>query len=290
VANKRKPGFRSRSHFDERADIGPTTNWFWDPMYCQHVARYLVARSWLVGEQIVDLGCGTGHGTAILARDRRVRVIGIDAAQDAIDAAPLLWTSPNLAFHRGDALNIPLPDESADTVVSLETIEHVADPARFLDEVARILRPGGRLVLSTPDREHYSPSAALGESHNPFHVSEMTRAEVSSLVATRFRIVASYGQEPTGSDGAAGNRRLERLARVVKAVTNPVLGRGPVAELVVRRVRRRHYPQLGDGQYLYVMLVCDRLPNPMREVAARLRIAAAELSTAVARESRGLPT
>ncbi|MDQ6795891.1 MAG: class I SAM-dependent methyltransferase [Chloroflexota bacterium] len=251
--------------FDERAEIGPDTNWFWDPLRCQHVARYLLARSWLARSQIIDLGCGSGHGSALLARDQSCSVVGLDVAPGAVVAASRAWREPNLSFRVGDALHLDFRAGSVDTVVAFESIEHVSDPTTFLDEIRRVLRPGGRLLLSTPDRRYYSPGAGVGESHNPFHPSEMTRSELIDLLRPRFRILAEYGQEPAARDSSLARPRspllkdsINLLKDSIKKLTNPFLGRGLLAEALVPMLRSRHYPQLaGADGHVYLMMVCE---------------------------------
>jgi SAM-dependent methyltransferase len=255
------------AEYDERARIGPGTRWFWDPLGCQHVARYRFAASLLQGSSILDIACGTGYGSAMLARDRKRMVTGMDVSAEAIADAAATWTGPNLVFRRADALAIDLPDCSIDSVVSFETIEHVRDPARFLEEMARILRPRGRLILSTPDRRFYSPGAAPGHSHNPYHPSEMTAAELLAVVGTRFRIASVHGQSrvdvPTIGTVDSPAAKSRPVADAIKWLTNPVLGRGRIAEALLPILRRRHWPQHhSDGQWLYVVLVCDLLDDP----------------------------
>jgi SAM-dependent methyltransferase len=250
------------STFDERLTLGPRTRWFWDPLACRHVSRYLFAQSWVRGHAIIDVGCGTGYGSAILARDRRRRVLGIDVSREVIDVADASWPSFNLHFAVGDALDLDLTPGSADTVVSFETIEHVADPSRFLDQIADLLKPNGRLILSTPDRTYYSPGAGPGESHNPFHPSELTRRELLDLIAVQFRLVATYGQGRIDRDELATEGLSSGVKRMVKKITDPVIGRGPIAEALLGFVRRNHVPRpLDDAGYAYVVVVCDKRPE-----------------------------
>jgi SAM-dependent methyltransferase len=248
--------------FDERIRIGPETQWFWDPLACHHISRYLLAQSWTIGQRVIDVACGTGYGSAILARDTSRQVVGIDLSRIAVETAQADWPRSNLVFAMGDALDLGLPSGSVDTVVSFETIEHVHDPKRFLDQMALVLRPGGRLILSTPDRNYYSPGAQPGESHNPFHPSEMTSAELLALVEPRFRILAMYGQTRVAQTASPpAGRRTNAFKRMVKRATNPILGKGPLAEKLLPAVRRHLAPQpLDGGSYTYIVVVCE---NPL---------------------------
>ncbi len=96
----------------------------------------------------------------------------------------------------GNAEQIPLPDNSVDVIVSFETIEHVPDPDRFLDECVRVLAPRGRLVISTPDKEVYT--GRLG-ARNRYHCSEMTEEEFASALRARFHDAHFYTQRPVSA-------------------------------------------------------------------------------------------
>lgn len=102
------------------------------------------------GETIVDLGCGNGMLLPELHRamNGEGRIVGVDMSTDMLAAAA--GTSEGLGsveLSEGDALAIPLPDGSADGIVSIQVFEYIADLPAALAECARVLRPGGRLVI-----------------------------------------------------------------------------------------------------------------------------------------------
>lgn len=101
-----------------------------------------------VGDRALDLGCGAGEFTALLAHAGAVP-IGVDVADAALERARN--RHPQLDFRR-IPVDGPLPfdDNSFELMWSSEVIEHVADTARWLSEVRRVLVPGGRLLLTTP--------------------------------------------------------------------------------------------------------------------------------------------
>jgi SAM-dependent methyltransferase len=107
-------------------------------------AAVLHATGPLKGRQVVDVGCGTGRLAAMLAA-YGAKVIGVDT-----DPAMLTVAATRAAGRlvRADAGHLPLPDRSVDAAVSVATLEFTADPARVLAEMARITRPGGRLVAA----------------------------------------------------------------------------------------------------------------------------------------------
>ena len=100
---------------------------------------------------------------------------------------------PNLDFREADCAALPFSDASFDAVVSFETIEHIEAQEAFLDEIARVLRPDGFVVLSSPNKIEYSDKRA---HVNAFHVRELYREELAALVAARFPHAAWYGQRP----------------------------------------------------------------------------------------------
>ncbi len=110
------------------------------------------------GERALDLGCGSGEFTAALA-EAGVAPVGVDVAQAALERARA--RHPGLDF-RLVPIDGPLPfeDGSFELVWASEVIEHVADTARWLSEVRRVLVPGGRLLVTTPS--HGRLRVALG--------------------------------------------------------------------------------------------------------------------------------
>jgi O-antigen biosynthesis protein len=151
----------------------------------EHYHRYLFARSRVAELDVLDVASGEGYGAALLAQVAR-SVVGIECCDATVRSAARSFPRRNLHFLQGDARRLPLADASLDVVVSFETIEHFDRQGDFLREVQRVLRPGGSFIVSTPDRDVYSPTAA---PVNPFHVCEMTRLEFLTLLQSRFRHV-----------------------------------------------------------------------------------------------------
>ena len=156
----------------------------------EHFHRYCLARDLCQGLDVLDVASGEGYGSSILANVAR-SVTGVDVDPQAIAHARTTYGGENLRFIQGSALDLPLDDASVDAVVSFETLEHVREHARFMAEVKRVLRPGGRLVVSTPERAVYS---ARGEPVNEFHLLELTAAEFNSLLRANFKHVGVLSQ------------------------------------------------------------------------------------------------
>ncbi len=163
----------------------------------EHLHRYLWAARLIGGGRVLDLGSGEGFGASILD-DAAREVVGIDIDQRTVDHAQLNWSSPTVSFVQGSALDLSqFADASFDAVVAFEVIEHLKEQDGMLAEVARVLAPGGVLVISTPDRRIYSESSG---QKNPFHERELTREEFSELLASSFEHVGLWGQRAiTGS-------------------------------------------------------------------------------------------
>jgi SAM-dependent methyltransferase len=166
--------------------------WFPD-----HLARYLFAMQFCPGARILDVCCGVGYGSFLMAGAGAVSVEGLDVSEDAIREAAR-HTLPNLRFRVGDACQ---PYGSVyDLITCFEGIEHVRQPAQLLQQVYDALGPNGVAVLSTPN----TAANPGGGSQNPYHLGEMTQPEFQSVVEKFSFAVEWYAQ--------IGNNRSSRPA------------------------------------------------------------------------------
>ncbi|MGH8961219.1 MAG: class I SAM-dependent methyltransferase [Jatrophihabitantaceae bacterium] len=170
----------------ERTVPGVPAENYW---FRRHEVAYEFAVPLVTGRSVLEIGCGEGYGTALLAASAR-RILGVD--YDALTAAHAAATYPQARFVRANLAALPVRSATADVVVSLQVIEHVWNHQEFLRECLRVLRPGGALLVTTPNRLTFSPG--LDEPVNPFHTKEFTAEElVTLLTACGFRIDAVYG-------------------------------------------------------------------------------------------------
>jgi SAM-dependent methyltransferase len=158
----------------------------------EHLHRYFLARELCRDKDVLDIASGEGYGSALIAQVAR-SVTGVEIDAEVVAYATAAYGRNNLIFRQGDARAIPLETASVDVVVSFETIEHLYEQEAFLAEVRRVLRPDGVFVVSTPDRDVYSPSDSPA---NPFHVRELTLAEFEDALHEHFAHVDCLLQRP----------------------------------------------------------------------------------------------
>jgi len=156
----------------------------------EHVHRYAIAARYAQDKRVLDIASGEGYGAALLAHTA-AEVVGVDIDREAVEHARRSYYASNLRFVCGSVTDIPLADASVDVVASFETIEHVGEQDRMLDEIRRVLVPGGVAIISSPNKLVYSDGAHFS---NPYHVRELYFAELRDLLVRRFRHVGLYGQ------------------------------------------------------------------------------------------------
>ncbi len=152
--------------------------WFARHLVAYHLAADLLDGRAAPDDHVLDAGCGEGYGSDLLARRTGARVLALDL--DAATVAHVRASYPASPVVRGNLVALPLLASALTAVVSMQTIEHVWDQAAFVAECARVLRPGGLLVLSTPNRRTFSPDGV----RNPFHSREVDPAELAELLGS----------------------------------------------------------------------------------------------------------
>lgn len=170
-----------------------------------HLARYRFALRHLRPGRVLDIACGVGYGTHVLAEgvEAGTSVVGVDISEEAVDYARRRYGGPNIEFAIGDAL--AFDDASGfDTIVSLETVEHVEDPAALIAHLVDLLRPGGVFVASVPT----TPSVDV----NPHHRHDFSERSFRDLVGNHgLQEVDCLRQVQPVSVGAVARRSEARM-------------------------------------------------------------------------------
>lgn len=159
----------------------------------EHWHRYAFAQTMIADKEVLDIACGEGYGSALLAASAR-HVTGVDIDPVSVSHAAQRYgkAHPNLDYVVGDVAAIPLKDDAVDVVVSFETIEHITAQKQLLAEIDRVLRDEGLLIISSPDRHMYSDVTGFVNEH---HVKELYREELEALLGERFAAYRLFGQK-----------------------------------------------------------------------------------------------
>ena len=202
----------------------------------EHLPRYELAKRMVVGKAVLDFGCGTGYGSAILSQVAE-NVTGLDIDKAAISWAKATHQNPLLTFHRCSDLGATLPSGSFDAVTCFEMIEHVDYETQqaVIKSIARLLRKDGLLIISTPN-----PEITKLYGVNPYHLREMTSSEFHELLAVRFPHIRILEQRVRNSiafdeGGASRGVRTQSIAQggasVIPLAYIALCSREPIAEI-----------------------------------------------------------
>lgn len=153
----------------------------------EHLARYRWAATLAAGKRVLDAGCGTAYGTAILSSAGADEVVGVDLAEGVLDSVRAEMPE-SVELRVADLARLDLEDDSFDLVVCFEVIEHFEEPQAILDQLVRVLAPGGVLLVSSPNRGVYPPG-------NPHHHHEFKPAELAADLGRRLANVRLMRQQ-----------------------------------------------------------------------------------------------
>lgn len=199
----------------------------------EHTARYRWAAAIAADAEVLDAACGVGYGAEILGGAGARRVVGVDYDAEAILNARERCGEP-AEFTVGDLRQLPFEDDAFDLITCFEAIEHVVDGDAVLDELHRVLRPAGVLLISSPNRRTFTPG-------NPHHVHEYTPDELEAALAARFANVRLHRQNAYLASLLAGEG-----AFTAQAATEPLAAE--VRKLVATPTELYTVAVAGDAQ------------------------------------------
>ncbi len=205
-------------------------------------ARYAYAKPLILPGAILDDGCGRGEGISWLTgQGSPTCVCAIDASHTAIDAARAgADKADEINFLVANALDLPFSEDTFDNVLCFEVIEHVRQPLRLLEEVDRVLAPGGRAFLSTPN--------GLRNFGNPLHVSPFTPREFEAAIAQRWSDYRILGLRPA-TIPLSLSMHILRLGMYLKTTFRLRRGRSLVPRAVLGGAGTNASIPLGQQQF-----------------------------------------
>ncbi|MDW3195784.1 MAG: class I SAM-dependent methyltransferase [Cytophagales bacterium] len=153
-----------------------------NPLHQRLLSAYLIAKPYIKGD-LLELGCGEGRGIRELA-PLADSYTAIDKIGEVIEQ--LSGDFPEHKFQQGHFPPMPYQDNSFDTIVTFQVIEHIKKDQLFLKEIARILKPGGTALVSTPNIK-------MTLSRNPWHIREYTADQLANIAKQYFSKVDMRG-------------------------------------------------------------------------------------------------
>ena len=157
----------------------------------EHLHRYAYATQFVQNKRVLDLACGEGYGSYLLAKTAK-SVVGIDIDNNSIKHARNKYLKQNLEFRVGSITEIPIDGERLfDVAICFEALEHIEDHQKLLSEAKRLLTPEGVFIVSTPNKTVYTDESQF---NNPFHVHELYFDEFRELFEKYFKNVKFLGQ------------------------------------------------------------------------------------------------
>jgi ubiquinone/menaquinone biosynthesis C-methylase UbiE len=148
-------------------------------MHLGHMASYKHALRYAWGRHVLEIGCGVGYGAHYLASFGASLVVAIDKDSAALEYARKAYFHSKVHYQQGSGSRLPFADGAFEFVLSSQVIEHLTSPELFLSEIKRVLKPGGFCLVTTPNKDLFSPRDIEGD--NVFHVNEMSLSEFETV-------------------------------------------------------------------------------------------------------------
>lgn len=187
-----------------------------------HVGRYNVALQFCKGKRVLDIACGEGYGSYIIAKAGAEEVVGVDIDEETIKTCKETFKSDNLNYVRRDATDLEgIPNNSFDMIVSFETIEHVQDDKKFLKEVKRVAKKDAIIIISCPNDYYYYPNE---DEKNEFHHRKYTFEDFKETAEKILGDKVKYliGSEVAGYVNVLADSKVKKSTKNSDIVNNSI--------------------------------------------------------------------
>jgi 2-polyprenyl-3-methyl-5-hydroxy-6-metoxy-1,4-benzoquinol methylase len=201
------------------------------PDMARHLAAYHLIEPFIRGLRVLEAGCGEGYGAALMAR-HAAHVVGVDYDEPALALARARHRAPNLEYRSVNLLDLAKQSPGEfDVVTNFQVLEHLDDPTPFLSAAAACVKPGGLLILTTPNR-------LASVSENPYHVHEYLADELKGVLGRFFADVEMRG--------IVGTERVYAFERARGAAAQRILRLDPLGlrNLLPQRLVRFAFARL----------------------------------------------
>ena len=161
----------------------------------EHLARYEFAAQYVKGKTVIDCACGDGTGSEIFLKAGAEHLLAFDLSDAAVEKAKARCASMKAEAQACSGENLPIPQQFSDVYICLETIEHIEQDQKILQEAVRVLKPEGIFICSTPNRTVTNPGTLISDKPwNQFHIREYSQEEFIALLKSAFCRIELYGQ------------------------------------------------------------------------------------------------
>lgn len=157
-------------------------------VYEHHKYAYDETLQYVTDKTVLDVGCGTGYGVKICSETAKF-VVGLDYDLSAVKYCNDNFATDNNSFLNSNALFLSIGTDVFDIAITFQVIEHISDPLKFINELKRVVKPSGLIIISTPN----VADSIKGKYGNPFHINEMGYRDLDDLLRKSFEFFEIFG-------------------------------------------------------------------------------------------------